>query len=321
MDRRKILIGALSLVAAPGAGWSQTRLPRVGVMLAPAIPNPWMDAFQSTLRDLGYVEGKTIQVEYRSVSGAFEKYPAIAAEFVRMPVDVIVAGGGTAAIRAAKQATTTIPIVFPASRDPVNDGFVQSLARPGWNLTGTSILESEINAKRMQLLREVLPKLQRIVVLFDFQAGVEHVRGTERAASSMGLDLRALQAEKNADFGAIFEKVKEGRADALIVAASAFFNVHRKRLVELALTHRLVVVWEHRAFPEAGALMSYGPDIVELYRSAARYVHRILKGAKPAELPVEQASKLELVINLRTAKAQGLTIPPAILVRADHIIQ
>lgn len=325
MRRRAFVFGGIAAAALaarfPALAQSSSRIPRIGIMFAPPLPNPLMEAFRAELLALGYIEGKNIQVEYRSVAGSFARYPTLASELVRLPVDVLVAGGGTPAIRAAKQATSTIPIVFPASRDPVDEGFVQSLARPGGNLTGTSILESEINAKRMQLLKEVLPKIQRIGVLFDFQAGAGQVTGTERAARALGLQLHVERADNTGNFERNFAALKEARTEALIVTASAFFNVHRKLLADVALRNQLVVVWEHRAFPAVGGLMSYGPDIADLYRSAARYVDRILKGAKPAELPVQQASKLELVINLNTAKLQGIGMPSALLVRADQLIR
>lgn len=322
MRRRDFVLGSIAMLAASRTLAQPLRTrPKVGVLLAQRIPNAYMEAFRSGLQELGYVEGKNILVEYRSVDSAFDRYPAMARELAQLQVDVIVAGGGAAAVRAAKQATATIPIVFPASRDPVDEGFVQSLARPGGNITGTSILESQINAKRVELTKQLLPRARRVAVLFDLVAGPAQVGSTELAARALGIELRILQASKPEEIDKAFADARNGGAEALIVSAAALFAAHRNRLIALAAEHRLATVWEHRQFTHAGGLLSYGPDIADLYRSAARYVDKILKGAKPAELPVEQATKLELVINMQTARAQGIAVPNGLLARADEVIQ
>jgi putative tryptophan/tyrosine transport system substrate-binding protein len=315
-----------ALGAARLAGGQERRkLPRIGLMLAGPIEGPFTQAFRQGMRELGYVEGQNIEIQYRSAEGAPDRFSAIAAEMVRLPVDLIVSGGGGGSARAAMQATRTIPIVFPAAADPVREGLVHSLARPGGNATGLSIIESEINAKRMQVLKELLPKLQRVTMLVDPKMGsmVEQtsIAGAQAAARAFGLQLEVLRASAPDEFAAVFDSARRTRAEALIVVASSTFNAHRGRLVELAARHRLVTVWEHRQFPLAGGLLSYGPDIADLYRSAARFVDKILKGAKPADLPVEQATKLELVINLKAAKALAIEISPTLLVRADLVLQ
>lgn len=300
-------------------------MPRIGLMLAAPIEGPFAQAFRQGLRELGYVEGKNIHVEYRSAEGRPDRFAAMAAEMVRLQVDVIVAGGGGPSARAAMQATRTTPIVFPAAADPVLEGLVQSLARPGGNATGLSIISSEINAKRMQVLKELLPNLRRVGFLADPKMGgmVEDaaITATQRAALALSLQLEVIRASSPEEFARAFDSARNARAEALIVSASSTFNAHRRQLIELAAKQRLVTLWEHRQFPLAGGLLSYGPDIADLYRSAARFVDRILKGAKPADLPVEQATKLELVVNLNAAKALGLKIPPPLLVRADQVIE
>jgi len=323
MHRRSFIVGVTALAVARDALAQRDKPPRIGVMLAQPIPNAFYEAFRRGLVDLGYVEGKNILVEYRSVQGDLERYPAVAAELVKLNVEVIVAGGGAPATRAAVRATKTIPIVFPASTDPVSEGWVRSLAKPGGNATGLSILESEINPKRLQLVKELIPDARRVAVLVhpDVPFAKQQVATMKAAAARLGVDLQIARAGKPEELEPALRGVKDARAEALIVSASSLFAANRRRLVEFAGELRLPTVWEHRQFTQAGGLVSYGPDIADLYRSAARYVDKILKGAKPADLPVEQADKLELVINLRTAKAQGMTIPGWLLVRADQVIE
>jgi putative tryptophan/tyrosine transport system substrate-binding protein len=326
MRRRDFLFGGLAtLGTARLVAAQERRMPRIGLMLAAPIEGPFAQAFRQGLRELGYVEGKNIHVEYRSAEGSPDRFASIAAELVRLQMDLIVAGGGGASARAAMQATRSIPIVFPAAADPVLEGLVQTLARPGGNATGLSIISSEINAKRLQVLKELLPKLGRVGFLTDPKMGgiVEEsaITATRSAALALSLQLEVIRASSPEEFAPAFDSARKARTEALIVSASSTFNAHRRPLVELAERQRLVTLWEHRQFPLAGGLLSYGPDIADLYRSAARFVDRVLKGAKPGDLPVEQATKLELVINLKAAKALGLKIPPRVLVRADQVIE
>ena len=324
MNRRRFVIALAAFGASP-AGTAQQRgkIPRIGVTLAQSIPNVFYEAFRLGLREHGYVEGQNIQVEYRSAEGNFERYPALAQELVSLRMDLIVAGGGSPAVRAAMRATSSVPIVFPASTDPVSEGFVQSLARPGTNVTGLSILESDMNPKRLELLKQLLPKLERVALLVNPSVALasRQVTAVESAGRTLKVEVHVVKAGNPQELEGAIRAAKAARSDALIVVASSLFAAHRKHLIELVDEHRLVTVWEHRQFSQAGGLVSYGPDIADMYRTAARYVDRILKGAKPADLPVEQATKLELVINLRTAKAQGVNVPNALLLRADQIIE
>jgi putative tryptophan/tyrosine transport system substrate-binding protein len=294
-------------------------------MLAAPIAGPFAAAFRDGLKELGYIEGRTIRLEFRTTDGRPERLPGIAAEIVGLKPDVILAGGGGPSVRAAKKLTSTIPIVVPATANPVAEGFVQSLARPGGNVTGLSIVSEEINAKRIQLLKELLPNVRSVAFLADPQMGSMNadaaILATEHAAQTFGLELRVFRASAPEQFDGVFESIRNRAIEAVIVGASSTYNVHRKRLVGLAAKQRIPVMWEHRQFATAGGLLSYGPDIAELYRGAARYVDRILKGAKVAELPVEQATKFELVLNIATAKAQGIDIPPTVLARANQVIQ
>lgn len=325
MERRRLVLGGLATLATARIAVAQPsgKIPKIGVMLAQPVPNALQQAFRAGLREHGYIEGRDIQVEYRSVEGKFERYPALAEELVRQRVDVIVAGGGSPAIRAATRATRTIPIVFPASTDPVAEGFVQSLSRPGTNATGLSILESDINPKRLQLLNELLPKLERVALLVNPAVPMadQQVKAVEGAARAMKAETHVVRAGRPEELEGAIRAAKSARSEALIVVASSLFAAHRVRLIALVDEHRLPTVWEHRQFTQAGGLVSYGADIADMYRASARYVDRILKGAKPGDLPVEQATKLELVINLRAAKTQGIAVPQRLLVRADQVIE
>lgn len=242
------------------------------------------------------------------------------AELVRLKVDVIVAGGGAAAWRAALQATSTIPVVVPLMGDPVASGLAGNLARPDRNITGLSQLEDAVMAKRLEFLKAIVPRAQRVAVLSEATVQQWLVDAAIAAARSLGVRPHVFSVKGVDDFEGAFSAAKAAGADGLVVHASAFFNNHRHRLVALSEHHRLAAVFENRSFTEIGGLMSYGVNIEEMYRGAARHVDRILKGAKPADLPIEQATKVELAINLKTAKALGLTIPPSLLLRADQVI-
>jgi putative ABC transport system substrate-binding protein len=294
--------------------------PRIGILRSGSPPDPFVEAFREGLRELGYVENHNVSLEYRWAEGHDERLPGLVADLVRHQVDVIVAVGSHAAL--AKRTTATIPIVMPVSNDPVGTGLVASLARPGGNVTGLAFLSEELPGKWIELLKEVLPRLSRVAVLSYPPSDAGQLRASEVAARSLGLRLHTLAVKRKEDLATAFAEAQRSRAEALIVLASAFFGGQRSRLVMLAAQHRLPTIYNEREFvTQSGGLMSYGPDLRDLFRRASNYVDRILKGAKPADLPVEQPTKFELVINLKTAKALGLTIPPAVLARADEVIQ
>jgi putative tryptophan/tyrosine transport system substrate-binding protein len=314
-----VLVGPFEGAAQPAA-----KIPRIGYISAEAVSADQAAAFREGLRELGYIEGRNIIIEYRFARGRYELLPGFAAELVRQKVDLIVANN-TPAVRAAKEATTTIPIVMPSPADAVGSGLVASLAHPGGNVTGLSFLGSELVGKRLQLLKEVVPTISVAAVLWHpdvFGEGtVKHMREeTEVAARALGLDLQWVPTRKPDDFPGAFASIAR-TVRGLLVWPSPMFQSERLRLVDLAAQHRLLAVYYLREYVEAGGLLSYGPNLANLHRRAATYVDKILKGAKPADLPIEQPTKFELVINLKTAKALGLTIPPSLLLRADEVIQ
>jgi putative tryptophan/tyrosine transport system substrate-binding protein len=322
-SRRTFLVTFVGgILAAPLAAEAQTaeKVYRIG-MLGSSSSDPLVEAFKQGLRELGYVEGRNIMVEYRSAEGRPDRLPDLAADLVRLKVDVIVASSQGAV--AAKQATTTIPIVMPIITDPVRLGLVASLAKPGGNATGFATQNDELPGKWMELVKETLPNASRVAVLFHptYDGGVQ-LKASEAAARSLGVRLQALKVERPDDFGTAFAAVQKNRAEALIISSSPLFYTHRARLVEFAAKHRIPTIYHQSEFVVgSGGLMSYGPDFHDLFRRSATYVDKILKGAKPADLPVEQPTKFELVINLKTAKTLGLTIPQALLLRADQVIQ
>jgi putative ABC transport system substrate-binding protein len=327
--RRKLLIAAGALLAAPLAASAQqpAKIARIGFLAAssPPITPHIHEAFLQGLRDLGYVGGRNLVIEYRFAEGKWERLPALAAELIALKVDVIFAGA-TPLAQAAKQATRTIPIVFIVPDDPVRDGLVTSLARPGANLTGVASIASELVGKRLEQLKQAVPGVSRVAVLshpggFGERTGKDMLKGAEVAARVLGLRLQFVEVRGPEDFDRAFSEMTGARAGALIVLGSVMFMSERKRLVELASKNRLPAVYVLREFVDAGGLMAYGANQADLNRRAATYVDKILKGAKPADLPVEQPTKFELVINLKTAKALGLTIPQSVLGRADEIIQ
>ena len=301
------------------------KIPRIGYLInSPlAASAEFQDAFRQGLRDLGYIEGKNIVIEWRSGEQGRDRQRAIAAEFVRLNVDVIVAGG-SGDIRAAKEATSTIPIVMVIGGDVIGSGFVASLARPGGNLTGLSTLRPELMGKRLELLKEILPKLSRVAV-FMSSSGVDYaqvLKELDVAAGAMGMKLQHMDIQVAADFTSAFRSAAEGHAEAALVRVSApILDPQRKQFVELAVKNRLPAMYERAEEVKAGGLISYGVSNADLYRRAATYVDKILKGAKPADLPVEQPTKFEFIINLKTAKALNLTIPQSVLYRADKVIR
>jgi putative ABC transport system substrate-binding protein len=281
----------------------------------------WLEAFRQGLRELGYVEGQNIAIESRWTEGKDDRLPALAADLVRSKVDIIVAETG-AATRAAQQATRTIPIVMSLVNDPVGSGLVGSLARPGGNVTGLTIMSPDLVGKRLELLKEVVPKVSRVALLRhpDNPASAAQLREAEAAAQALGVRLQTLEARSPQEIDGAFAAMTRERAGALLVIPDTLFWSQRRQIVDLAVKRRLPSIRIGEAYAEAGGLMSYGPSYRDLERRAATYVDKILKGANPADLPVAQPTKFELVINLKTAKAIGLTIPQPLLQRADQII-
>ena len=329
VQRRQFLIAAGALLATPLAadGQQAAKVARIGHLSPNLAAGPHLrDAFLQGLRDLGYVEGRNVVIEYRDAEGKLERLPALAAELVALKVDVILADGGTLGPRVAMQATTTIPIVFTSAADPVGSGLVTSLARPGGNVTGLSALGPELVGKRLELLKQAVPGIDRVAVLRGGSTLGERVlkdmlEAADVAARALGVQPQFIEARGPDEFARAFSAMTSARAGALTVLPSNMFVRERRRLVDLAAKNRLPAVYTSREFVDAGGLMSYGAHQPDLFRRAATYVDKILKGAKPGDLPIEQATKFELVINLKTAKDLGLTIPPSVLARADDLIQ
>jgi putative tryptophan/tyrosine transport system substrate-binding protein len=283
---------------------------------------PRIEAFRHGLRDLGYVEGRNIIIEYRFAEGQADRLPELVADLVRLQVDVMVIDGNLA-IRAAQHATMTIPIVIAVSGDPVGEGFVASLAQPGGNITGLSLLQPAVSGKRLELLQEAVPKLSHIAVLWNpaVSSSTLAFKETQTAAHALGLQLQFLEVRRPDEFDQAFAAMTREHADALVVISNELFLGHRRQLAELTVRHRLPAMFHLREYAEAGGLMAYGADAADMYRRAATYVDKILKGTTPADLPVEQPTKFTFVINLKTAKALGLTIPPTLLFQADEVIR
>ena len=302
----------------------QAKVPRIGYLgTASASANlVRIEAFRQGLRELGYVEGKSIVIEYRWAEGKLDRIPALAAELVRLKVDIIVASG-TTSTRAAKEATVTIPIVMGFNNDPVGNGFVTSLAHPGGNITGLSTLAPEISGKQLELLKEIVPKLSRVAVLGSSTTpgNAQARREIELAAGALKVQLQYLDVLATKDIETAFRAASNGRADAVVVLQSFVVLPQRKQIADLAVKNRLPAIYYSIEYVEDGGLMTYSVSVTDLSRRAATYVDKILKGAKPADLPVEQPTKFELVINLKAAKQIGLTIPPNVLARADKIIK
>jgi putative ABC transport system substrate-binding protein len=281
---------------------------------------PWAAAFAARLRDLGWVEGQTVAIEHRWSEGRPERYAEIAAEFVRLKVDVILTVGS--AVPIVRQTATATPIVFAVAIDPVGSGLVASLAKPGGNVTGLSIQANELAGKRIELLREVLPQFRRLAILFnaDNTQPVLEMGEAQAEARRLGLEIIPLAIRRTEDIGPAFQDLKT-KVDAVYVAVDQLIVANRPRILSLAVAERLPTVFSERDFAKAGALMSYGPSYSELFRHSADYVDRILRGTKPADIPVEQPTKFELVINTTTAKALGITVPASLLARADEVIE
>jgi ABC-type uncharacterized transport system substrate-binding protein len=326
--QRRAFIGTLAggLLAAPLAAEAQPAGTRRIGLLETSSPSParvrlW-ETLRQRLRELGYLEGHNIAFESRFGEGKPDRLPGLAAELVGLKVDVIVTSGTPASL-AAKQATRTIPIVMAQLADPVGAGLVASLGRPGGNVTGLTTQDANLSGKRLEMLREVVPKVSRFAVLIDETSpgSMLIARGTQVAAQSLGVQLQSLGVRGPGELDRAFSAMKEARAGALIVESSSLLFTSRTRLADLALKNRLPTVFAQREYAEAGGLMAYSADFSDLFRRTATFVDKILKGAKPADLPVEQPTKFDFVINLKTAKALGLTIPPSLLQRADQVIE
>ncbi|HEU4341127.1 MAG TPA: ABC transporter substrate-binding protein [Candidatus Binatia bacterium] len=298
------------------------KVPRIGFLSTASLSSlsPRLDAFRQGLRKLGHIEGKNIAIEYRSAEGNTDRLPALAVELLGLKVDCIVTAG-TSPTRAARKATSTIPIVMTNPGNPVQSGLVASLARPGGNITGLSSISIDLAGKRLELLKEALPKLSRAAIFSDPRSETGAIKETESAARSLNVELIFLEVRTLVELENAFQSIAKSHADAFIGGGGGFFNTHRLRTIELAAKHRLPGMYTEQEYVLAGGLMAYATSIPDLYRRAATYVDKILKGAKPADLPVEQPTKFELVINLKTAKQIGRTIPPGVLARADKIIR
>jgi putative tryptophan/tyrosine transport system substrate-binding protein len=315
-----LLILLTSAVSHLAEAQPAKKVPRIGYLVAGSSSSeaPRLKAFREGLRQLGYVEGQNIIIEYRYGDGRPARLPELAADLVRLNVDVIVAGGTP--IRAARDATSTLPIVMAVSTDPVESGFVESLARPGSNITGLSSMAIELSGKRLELFKEAFPKVNRLAAL-SHVTDDRGFRETQTAAQALGFKIQWLELRSPEDFDSAFAVVTRERLDGLFTLPAAFLTANRKRIVEFAAKNKLPGMYHNEDFIEDGGLMSYAPNLLDLYRRAATYVDKILKGTKPADLPVEQPTKFDFVINLKTAKQIGVTIPPNVLARADKVIK
>ena len=327
MDRRTFISGlTFGLLAAPLAAEAQPpgKVPRIGVLVVAtrSFFSTRIESFRQGLRELGYVEGKNVLIEYRYAEGKLDLLPALASELVQLKVDVIVTASPPG-VQAAKNATSTIPIVFAAIGDPVGGGFVASLARPGANVTGLSILAPALSGKRLELLKEAFPKVTRVVILWNPTSSGEALsfREMPAVAKALGVQHQSMEVRRANDFEDGFQRAKQEGAQALVTMPSPVINANLQQVLEFAAKNRLPAMYASSEFVEAGGLMSYAPNYTDQFRRTAVFVDKILKGAKPADLPVEQPTKLELVINMKTAKTLGLTIPQSVLGRADHVIE
>ena len=316
-----VIAFALVVAGAVAQAQQSEKVPRIGILRTGSPPDPLIEAFRQGLRELNYIEGKNIILEYRWAEGKNERLPALATELVQLKVDIIVAAG-PGPILAAKQATSTIPIVMPVVINPVGSGLVKSLARPGGNLTGFASQTDELPGKWMELLKEIIPKLSHVAALVDPANDIGQSKSAEETARSLQVKLQVLRVDHPSGFAAAFEAARKNNADAMIQLPSAFLYAHRFRLTELCLKYRLPTVHNQSDWVvSAGGLMSYAPNLQDMFHRSAGYVEKILKGAKPADLPVQQPIKFELVINLKTAKQIDLNIPPSVLYRADRVIR
>ena len=324
MKRIVLLVSlVLGMFAAPAAYAEDAKTPRIGFLLMgspPAGLTSAFDAFREGLRELGWIENENIVVEYRWAGESPDRLPELAAELVRLKVDVII--GSTPGARAAQQATTSIPIIMCIADDAVKQGFVTNLARPGGNITGMAAMTSELAAKRLELLREATPKVSRVALLWNpAGSGPDFLKDTQTAAHSLGLTLQSVEVRTADDFESAFAAILKSRAQALVVGPGQFMFTHQKQVVEFATKHVLPSVYAWKAPVSAGGLLAYGVNIPQVYRRAAYYVDKILKGTKPGDLPIEQPNKFDFVVNLQTAKSLGITIPQSILLQANEVIR
>ena len=326
--RGKILVWLLTtalLATVPVEAQQAKKIPRIGFLLAPprTALSEALDAFRQGLRELGYMDGQNILIEYRYAEGKFDRLPDLAAELVRLKIDLIVAAGGSQAIRAAKNANSTIPIVMTGTLDPVGDAIIASFARPGGNITGLTLGGPELYGKRLELLKETVPKVMRVVVFWyrPTPAVPSYLNEIHASAKALGLQIQALEVRTSNDFESVFQAAAKGGARALTVSINPIFTGNRNKILEFAAKNRLPAMYPWREYVEDGGLMSYATKLSDLYRRSATYVDKILKGTKPADLPVEQPLKFEFIVNLKTAKQIGLTIPPNVLARADRVIR
>jgi len=326
VKRRELLLLLCGAVTAPRAPCAQQKaMPVIGFLNPTSAGSlaPFVAAFRQGLSETGYVEGQNIAIEYRWAEGNTDRLPALAADLVSRKVDVIASTGGSAPARAAKNATSTIPIVFIIGSDPVVDGLVASLARPDGNLTGFTLLFAELTPKRLELLSELVPQARRIALLVNPSNPEAEplISDTQKAAQAKGVQLHILKVRTESEIDAAFGALAEVQAEALLVGGNPFFDTQREQLVALASRRAIPAIYSEREFAAAGGLISYGTSRTAAYRQAGVYVGRILSGAKPADLPVQQPTTFELVVNLKTAEALGLTVPPSILARADEVIE
>jgi putative ABC transport system substrate-binding protein len=320
-----ILLCALLLaISLPAVAQQRPKIPKIGELLFRSGPTlgAGREVFRRSLRELGYLEGKSIVYETRSADGKLDQFPALAEELVHLKVDVLVASSTTEAL-AFKDATRTIPIVFVVSSDPVSDGLVDSLARPGGNITGVTTIASVLAGKRLELLKETIPKLSRVAVLWNSRdpGSTQQWKESQLAGRDLGLQLHSMEVSRADKYESAFKEAAKAGSGALAQMAGSVASANRKQITDLAAKHRLPAIFERRDYVESGGLMSYGPDRAESYRRAAVMVDKILKGAKPADIPVEQPTKFEFIINLKAAKQIGLTVPPNVLARADRVIR
>ena len=328
MTRKTVICSWLTVcllsVSLVEAQQQPSKVPRIGFLNATSasVESTRIEAFRQGLRELGYIEGKNIVIEFRHAEGKFDRLPALAAELVRLKVDIIVTAG-PAVTRPAKEATSTIPIVMAQDTDPVGSGFVASLARPGGNVTGLAALAPEMAGKQLELMKEIIPKLSRVAIIGNSNVPGDAValRQTVLAAGGHQIYLSYLDLQEPKDIESTIRTAAKGRADALMVLGNPTLNAHRKQIVDLVVEHRMPATYARPEYIDAGGLMYYGTSYNDLFRRAAGYVDRILKGAKPADLAVEQPIKFELIVNLRAAKQIDLTIPPNVLARADRVIK
>ena len=318
------IVVALVVAVAVVQAQQPTKIPRIGYLTGTSLSanSARTDAFRQGLRELGYVHGKNLVIEWRSAEGKADRLPALAAALVRLKADIIITGGPTSN-RAAKEATATIPIVMAYDNDPVGNRFVASLARPGGNVTGLSTLAPEISGKQLELLKEIVPRLSRVAVLGTSTnpGNTQSLRETDLAAGAFGVKLQFLDILGLHDIQTAFQDARKARADAVLVLAGSILNSHRTQVVELVIKSRLPAIYPYPEYLEDGGLITYSVSFTDLFRRTATYVDKILKGAKPADLPVEQPTKFELIINLKAAQQIGLTIPPNVLARADRVIR